>query len=125
MAQRNWNKSIEMKDVLIPTATAAGTGFVAWIYSKLKTRREKKKSDIQLINEAISPLLTSIKQLTEQNNEMVCRLLAEQDKNLQLLEERSRYQTERHELIKKIDSLEKTVKQLQKTVKEYIKTNEE
>jgi chromosome segregation ATPase len=114
-----------MKEVVTTTAVAAGTGVISWILAKMQTRRERKKSDIQLINESVQPLLLSIKALTEQNNDTVCKLLAEQDKSLKLIEEKSKWQAERHELIEKIDGLEKKIQHLQKTINKYIKNNEE
>lgn len=110
-----------MKDVIAATAIAGGTGFFGWFFGKLQTNRERKKTDLQLINEAIAPLLTSISQLTKQNNEMVCQLLTEQDKNLKLIEEKSQWMKERSELIEKIERLEKQVSTLSKKVGELIR----
>ena len=114
-----------MKEIVATTAIAAGTGFFGWLFGKMKTPREKKKSDIELINSAIAPLLVSITQLTEQNSEMVTKLLQEQDKNLALLKEKMAWSTERCELMDKISGLEKKVQTLENTVKKYIKKNEQ
>ena len=113
-----------MKEVITTTAISAGTGFFGWLFAKLQTRSERKKTDLQLINEAITPLLCSIKDLTEQNNDMVNRLLAEQDKNLQLIAEKSEWIKERGTLMEKIEELERQIKTLNKKINGFIKHNE-
>lgn len=111
-----------MNDIATTTAISAGTGFFGWLFGKLQTPREKKKTDLQLINEAISPLLASIKDLTSQISEMTSRLIEEQDKNLTLTQEKSEWKKERIELVAKIDKLEKTVNCLNRKINELIKS---
>ena len=84
--------------MMIETLIAGGTGFFGWLFGKWQTPRERKKSDLQLINEVLSPLLDSVRQLTEQNNEMVGKLRAEQEEKLLLIEEKSEWIKERAEL---------------------------
>jgi chromosome segregation ATPase len=110
-----------MLTYLLPLVTALGGLFSG----KFLSKRERKKSDLQLINEAISPLITSISQLTEQNNEVVGKLLDEQDKNLKLLAEKAEWIKERGELKAKIERLEKTVLSLEKKIDELIKEKNE
>ncbi len=105
----NWN------DILFWIITPA-TGIITFFVGKWQTKRERKRSDFQMINEAISPLITSIGQLTEQNNELVQKLMNEQDKNLKLLAEKSAWIEEREELNQKIDKLQRTVNTLSKKI---------
>ena len=114
-----------MKEVITTTGVAAGTGLFAWLFAKMQTKRERKKSDFQLISETINPLLESIKLLTEQNNEVVGKLLCEQDKNLVLIREKTALAIEREELIAKIEKLEKQVSNLCKKIDQLKKPNNE
>ena len=100
-------------NLLIILANTAAIVLV-WFLGKIKTRREKRNSDLELIDRSILPLLDSIDKLTAQNNEVVVKLLAEQNKNLLLVQEKS-------ELLAKIDKLEKQINILNKKVNELIK----
>lgn len=100
-------------NLLIILANTAAIVLV-WFLGKIKTRREKRNSDLELIDRSILPLLDSIGKLTAQNNEVVAKLLAEQNKNLLLVQEKS-------ELLAKIDKLEKQINILNKKVNELIK----
>lgn len=96
--------------ILVNTAAIV----LVWFLGKIKTRREKRNSDLELIDRSILPLLDSIDKLTAQNNEVVAKLLAEQNKNLLLVQEKS-------ELLAKIDKLEKQINVLNKKVNELIR----
>lgn len=100
-------------NLLIILANTAAIVLV-WFLGKIKTRREKRNSDLELIDRSILPLLDSIDKLTAQNNEVVAKLLAEQNKNLLLVQEKS-------ELLAKIDKLEKQINVLNKKVNELIR----
>jgi hypothetical protein len=100
-------------NLLIILANTAAIVLV-WFLGKIKTRREKRNSDLELIDRSILPLLDSIDKLTAQNNEVVAKLLAEQNKNLLLVQEKS-------ELLVKIDKLEKQINVLNKKVNELIR----
>lgn len=84
-------------------------GFCGWIFSKLQTSREKKKTDLEIINAAIKPLLVSISELTDRLKATTTDLMEEREKNLKLT-------TERTELLGKIENLEKEVRKLQRQV---------
>ena len=114
-----------MKEVLPTSAIALVTGLLGWLFSKLQTRREQKESDLQLINKAISPLLASIRQLTDQSQETVQRLLAEQDKVLKLMGEKAELLRERGELVDKIEKLEKQVNCLTTKINKLMKKENE
>ena len=90
------------------------TGFCGWFFSKLLTPREKKKTDLEIINAAIKPLLVSISELTERLKAVTTDLMDEREKNLKLTMERT-------ELLGKIDNLEKEVRKLQRQVAKLTK----
>ena len=96
--------------ILLCFATAA----IGWAFSKLKTNREKKQSDLDLVNNAVAPLVKSITELTEQNNDIVKRFVAEQDKNLQLIREKG-------ELLEEMEGLRKEVNDLKRKLDTFIK----
>ncbi len=112
-----------MDEVIITAIVAAVTGFLGWVFSKLQTRRERKKGDLQMISDAISPLVTSIGDLTKQNKEIVGDLLIEQDKVLQLMTEKAALIREKGELAEKVERLEKQVSCLNKRINDFIKNN--
>lgn len=108
------------KDVVM---IAAG-GFCTWIFAKLKTRREQKAVDLDLVERAISPLLGSISELTSHIGQITAKLVAEQEKNLRLLQENATLIQERTNLISKVESLEKKVTDLTNLVKKWQRENE-
>ncbi len=94
------------------------TGFFA---RALTTRRERKKTDLELINAAISPLLESIKELTEQNQALVTKLTDEQQKTLEYMRRNRSLLEERAELVSKVDRLTKQIELLKKMLREHLK----
>lgn len=94
---------------------------VGFLTRALTTRRERKRSDLELINMAIAPLLESIRSLTEQNSQLVEKLASEQRSTLEYMERVKGLQEERTELIAKIDKLSRQVENLKKLLKDYIK----
>lgn len=98
---------------------------LGWFGSKLKTRREKKAEDIQVIQDAIAPLLKSISELTAHNNAVTQQLIAEQKKTLELLQEKAAWSAERDSLVNKVDSLQKQVTKLTTMVKKLTKESNE
>jgi chromosome segregation ATPase len=108
-------------DALTTISIAAGTGFFGWLFGKWKTPRERKKTDLQLINDAVSPLIDSIRQLTERNNEMVGKLIREQEEKLHLLEEKNEWIKERGELNAIIKKLEKEMASMNKKIETLLK----
>lgn len=103
----------EYSQYIIPVLTAA----LAWFGANIKTRREKKKTDLQIINEAIKPLLTSITELTNHNRELTGDLVEQQTDNLKLLEEKRAWLAERGDLLEEMGKLRKQVDALAKEVK--------
>jgi len=101
----------------LPYLVSVLTAIIGVFSGKYLTRREKKKTDIQLIQEAINPLLESITGLTDHNNNLIEKLLAEQLKNLELIQERAGWMIEKQELVSKIDKLERKVTTLAKEIK--------
>lgn len=101
--------------ILIPFATAA----IAWLFGKLKTKREKTQSDLQTVESTISPLLVSIKELNEHNKMLMSELLAERKESIAKQETISsqnetisQMKIERKEFLGKIERLEKKVEKL-------------
>lgn len=99
-----------INQILLCLITAAA----GWFFSKLKTTREKKTSDLEFVNNAVAPLVKSITDLTEQNNEIVRKLVDEQDKTLKLLKEKG-------ELLEEMEGLRKEVNDLKKKLETFIK----
>ena len=105
-----------MKEIIKDSLIAGGSGFFVWLFSKLQTRRERKKNDLQIIHESTVNLVESIRILTEQNGNLVKEHLEEQKKYLELLREKSEWTKERSELLAKIEGLEKRVETLSKKI---------
>lgn len=106
-----------MVEILKYFGTTAIGGGVGLLFSKMKTRRERKATDLELLEKAIAPLLTSISELTTHNGQITERLVAEQTKSLQLLQENAALIEEKMHLASKVESLEKEVKRLANVVK--------
>lgn len=113
-----------MNESIITIIIAASTGFLGWLFSKLTTRRERKKSDMQLISESAANLVESIRILTERNSELVTEIMEEQKKSLDLLKEKSSWQVERETFVTEIEKLKKEVKALTKKIDELINQKE-
>lgn len=106
-----------MGDKIWQIVLMAATAFVGWLMGKLQTKRERKQSDIKLIENAISPLLKSIQDVTDHSTSLTDKLLKEQTKSLQLMEENNALLAERVDLVNKIEKLEKKVSSLATMVK--------
>lgn len=104
-------------DIVYQILLFLATTAIGWFFGKLQTKREQKQTDIQIIEGAISPMLNSIKELTEHSSELVAKLLTEQEKNLKLIETNLALLTEKTNLVNKIESLEKKVATLTAMVK--------
>ena len=104
----------EINQILLCFATAA----IGWLFSKLKTNREKRDNDLNFVNNSVAPLVKSITDLTEQNNEIVQRLVQEQDKNLKLIKEKG-------ELLEEIEELRKEIGDLKRKLNTFIKQQNE
>jgi len=105
-----------MKELVRNTAVAGASGFFVWMFTKLQTRRERKKNDLQTLHESTANLVDSIRILTGQNGNLVKELLEEQQKYLELLREKSEWTKERSELLAKIENLEKQIETLSKKI---------
>lgn len=108
---------METADVIKQVLMMVATGLCGWVFSKLQTRREQKQTDLQIINNAIKPLLESISDLTMRLKQMTIDLMDEREKCVSLSNERS-------ELLGKIESLEKEVKRLSAVVKKLTTKDE-
>ena len=103
----------ELSTYILPVLTAV----LGWLGAKIKTRRENKQTDLQIINGAIQPLLKSISELTDHSRTLTGELVEEQKKSLALVEEKRAWLAERGDLLDEIDKLKKQVASLAKEVK--------
>lgn len=104
-------------DIILQILLPFVTGACGWMFSKMQTRREQKQTDLQIINDAIRPLLESIADLTNRLKQSTTDLMDEREKSLNLANERT-------ELLDKIESLEKEVKRLTAMVKKLTTRDE-
>jgi chromosome segregation ATPase len=87
-------------------------GFSMWFWQKLKTKRERKRDDLQLVNESIATLLGSIQSLTEQYANLAKKFAEEQEKNLAYLQENINLKSEVQALRKQVDRLTQQIENL-------------
>lgn len=102
------------------TATITGiiTATASWIFSKLMTKRERKKSDMEFVSSSVENLLLSIEKLTEQNTSLVNDLKTEQEKNLKLMKENNALLQDKINLSAKIEVLSKKIDRQNKEIAE-------
>lgn len=103
--------------IVILLATNACT----WFFGKLQTRREQKQTDLQIINQAVTPLLDSIKNLTEYNNRLVEQYMEEQRQRMEAQEENKSLKAERTQLAEQVSKLTAKVDKLERTIKKLTK----
>lgn len=106
-----------MREVAMYVVTTLIGGGVGWWFSKLLTKREKKATDLELFEKAVTPLLTSIGNLTTHISETTEKYAAEQKKTLHLMQEKSAWLEEKATLTRKVESLEQKVMSLTRLVK--------
>lgn len=94
---------------------------VGYLTKVFTTKRERKKTDLEIINAAISPLLNSIGELTEQNRQLINKLTDEQMNTLEYMKRNKDLLEERAELVSKIDRLTKQVELLKKMLREHLR----
>lgn len=97
-------------------------GVAGFLTRALTTRRERKKSDLEIINSAITPLLTSIRELTEQNKALIDKLTLEQQASLDYMSRNKALLEERETLVTKIDKLTRQVEALKKLIREKLRS---
>jgi chromosome segregation ATPase len=90
-------------------------GFATWLWQHLKTRRERKESDLKLINDTINPLIESIRTLTTHESELAQKVVAGSEQSL-------RYMNEIISLKGKVQDLEHTIKKLTVEIEQLKKT---
>lgn len=102
------------------------TSSLSWFFGKLQTKRETKQTDLEIINNAISPLLKSIGELTRYNETLVLQYLEEQRQRLEVQEENKTLKAEKANLAEqvskltfKVDRLERTINKLTKNEKDH------
>lgn len=93
------------------------TAVLGWLGKSVKSRRENKKSDLELINNAISPLLRSISELTDHVGKVTAELVEEKAKNLELTTQRDAQRGEIEALTSKVTSLERKITALTNLIK--------
>ena len=90
----------EIATILVTSLVSLAAGYFTRL---LMTRREKKHDDIQLLNEAINPLVESVRILTEQNKDLIQKLQEEQMARLQDIEDKRRLLDEKQALQKQLE----------------------
>lgn len=114
-----------MSDYIRQIIVLVLTSACGWFFGKLQTKREQKQSDLQIIEGAVSPLLTSIKDLTEHNNRLVEQYLEEQKQRLAVQEENKSLKAERAELAEQVSKLTAKVDKLERTIKRLAKNEKD
>ena len=109
-----------MNSEIMTMVTGIVMALVGWFTSKAMTKREKKKSDMELISSSTENLLAGINQLTAQNKSLVDELRTQQEKNLQLIKENSELLEDKLSLSNEIKKLRKEVERLTKIVTQNI-----
>lgn len=109
-----------MNSEVMAMITGVVMAVVGWFSSKAMTKREKKKSDMELISSSTENLLAGINQLTSQNKALVDELKIQQEKNLQLIKENNELLLDKQTLSNEIKKLRKEVEQLRKIVTQNI-----
>ncbi|MCD8081876.1 MAG: hypothetical protein LUF04_16215 [Bacteroides sp.] len=92
------------------------TNACTWLFGKWQTRRERKQTDLQIIEQAIAPQLESIGKLTEQNGQLVEMFLNEQRLRLAAEGENTALKAEREELKAQISGLSRKINNLEKKI---------
>lgn len=105
-----------MNNEILTTLAGIVMALVGWFTSKAMTKREQKKSDMELISSSTENLLAGINQLTAQNKALVDELKAQQEKNLQLIKENNELLLDKQTLSNEIKKLRKEVERLTKIV---------
>lgn len=111
-----------MKELLIGFASATITLILGFLGRHLLTKREKKHDDLQMVNEAVNPLLESVKMLTAQTADLIAKLTAEQTAHLESIRKTEALLAEREVLTKKIDKMNKEIETLKKRIEELTST---
>ncbi len=114
-----------MSDYIWQIIVLVLTSACGWFFGKLQTKREQKQSDLRIIEAAVSPLLTSIKDLTEHNNRLVEQYLEEQKQRLAVQEENKNLKAECAELAEQVSKLTAKVEKLERTIKRLAKNEKD
>lgn len=103
-----------LRDIIV-----AVTGLVVgYLGRQWMTRRERKHDDLKLIDEAINPLVESIKVLTTQNNDLIRKLQEEQTARLKDIDDKRQLLAEKETLQKQIEKLNRKIEELNRKIEE-------
>lgn len=94
-----------MNQYIIEIITLFFGGFSMWLWQKLKTKRERKRDDLQLVNESITTLMGGINSLTEKYAGLIIKYAEEQEKSLAYLQENINLKGEIYLLRKEVERL--------------------
>ena len=112
----------EIATILVTSLVSLAVGYFTRL---LMTRREKKHDDIQLLNEAINPLVESVRILTEQNKDLIQKLQEEQMARLQDIEDKRRLLDEKQALQKQLERNNRKIEELNRKIEELNRKIEE
>lgn len=112
----------EITALIVTSLVSLAVGFFGRL---LMTRREKKHDDIQLLNEAINPLVESVRLLTEQNKDLIQKLQEEQMARLQDIEDKRQLLAEKQTLQKQLEKNNRKIEELNRKIEELNRKIEE
>lgn len=90
--------------------TGIGTligGGVGWFWANIKTGRQKRESDVDLVNRSIAPLLKSIAELSGHVRVVTSELVQMTNERTELLKEISDLRSQIQQLEKKVAAMSK------------------
>ena len=105
----------EIVTILLTSFVSLAVGYLTRL---LMTRREMKHDDIRILNEAIDPLVESVRLLTTQNSDLIQKLQDEQMARLKDIEDKRRLLSEKETLQKQIDRLNRKIEELNRKIEE-------
>ena len=107
-----------MNDFVWQIILCVATAAAGWIFSKLHTRREKNKDDLELISEAVSNALKSADTVIEHYNKLIVSLANEQKIVLELTMEKNALLQDKINLSAKVEALSRKIERQNKEIAE-------
>ena len=107
-----------MNDFVWQIILCVATAAAGWFFSKLHTRRETNKDDLELISEAVSNALKSADTVIEHNNKLIVSLANEQKKVLELTMEKNALLQDKINLSAKVEALSRKIERQNKEIAE-------
>lgn len=103
-----------MNDLILQIGVPIITAVTGWFSANYLTKRQKKKTDLEMVNDATQSMLSTINGTLTRIDELTQKITTLQTENLQLKAERVQLNMKIDTLTRKVDEMQQVISRLAK-----------